>query len=83
MLINPMLTMYAAELLRYQAGLKVKCFMVENHLTLKDTKTLDSGKTFFDISVNTDRIYMRLQADTLKKLQKYEHFMRLLNKGLV
>ena len=30
-------------------------------------KAVDSGKTFFDISVNTDQIGMRFEADTPEK----------------
>ena len=43
---------------------------VENHVTSKQQqwriplKDVDSGKTLFDISVNTDQICIRLEADT-------------------
>ena len=33
----------------------------------------DSGKTLFDISVNTGQICMKFEADTQQKLLKYAH----------
>ena len=46
-------------------------------------KTVDSGQTFVDISVNTGRICTRLEADTPGKWQQQAHCMRLTDKTLV
>ena len=39
--------------------------------------SVDSGKTFFDISVNTDQIGMGIEADTPEKMTATFHRMRL------
>ena len=46
-------------------------------------KNIDSGKTFFDISVNTGQICIGFEADTLKKWQQHAHCMWLSDKDLV
>ena len=53
--------------------------------TVTDTilKPLDSGKTFFDISVNASQICMGFEADTPEKRQQHGHYMRLSDKDLV
>ena len=43
----------------------------------------DSGKTLFDISVNTGQICMRFEADTLQKLLKYAHINKFPDKKLI
>ena len=40
----------------------------------------DSGKTLFDISVNTGQICMRFEADTPQKLLKYAHLTKFPDK---
>ena len=45
--------------------------------------TIDSGKTFFDISVTTGQIGMEFEADTPQKWQQHAHCMRLSDKDLV
>ena len=37
-------------------------------------KNVDSGKNFFDISVNTDQIDMGFEADTTEKWKQLVHF---------
>ena len=44
---------------------------------------VESGKTFFDISVNTGQICKEFKADTLEKRQQHAHRMRLSDKDLV
>ena len=46
-------------------------------------KPLDSGKTFFDISVNTDKICIEFEADIPEKWQTHAHCMQLSDKDLV
>ena len=43
----------------------------------------DSGKTLFDISVNTSQICMRFEADTPQKLLKYAHLTKFPDKKLI
>ena len=43
----------------------------------------DSGKTLFDISVNTGQICMRFEADTPQKLLKYAHLTKFPGKKLI
>ena len=43
----------------------------------------DSGKTLFDISVNTGQICMRFEADTPQKLLKYAHLSNFPDKKLI
>ena len=43
----------------------------------------DSGKTLFDISVNTGQICMRFEADTPQKLLKYAHLTKFPDKKLI
>ena len=43
----------------------------------------DSGKTLFDISVNTDHICMKFEADTPQKLLKYTHLTKFSGKRLI
>ena len=47
------------------------------------SKPLESGKTFFDISVNTDQIGMGFEADTPEKLQQHVDLLRLSDKDPV
>ena len=42
----------------------------------------DSGKTLFDISVNTGQICMKFEADTPQKL-KYAHLTKFSDKKLI
>ena len=42
-----------------------------------------SGKTLFDISVNTGQICMKFEADTPQKLLKYAHLTKFSNKQLI
>ena len=44
---------------------------------------VNSGKTFFDISVNTGQICMGFEADTPEKRQQHAHCMGLSVKDLV
>ena len=46
-------------------------------------KNVDSGKTFFDISVNTGQICMGFEAEIPEKLKQQAHRMRLSDKDLV
>ena len=46
-------------------------------------KTVDSGKTFFDISVNTGQICMGSKADTLEKGHQHAHIIVFSDKDLV
>ena len=57
----------------YQSQLGI--YMVENHITSKQQQwwiplksPVDSGKTFFYISVNTGQIGMGFEADTPEKM---------------
>ena len=43
----------------------------------------DSGKTLFDISVNTGQICMKFEADTPQKLLKYAHLIKFPDKNLI
>ena len=43
----------------------------------------DSGKTLFDISVNTGQICMKFEADTPQKLLKYAHLTTFSDKKLI
>ena len=43
----------------------------------------DSGKTLFDISVNTGQICMKFEADTPQKLLKYAHLIKFSDKKLI
>ena len=43
----------------------------------------DSGKTLFDISVNTGQICMKFEADTPQKLLKYAHLTKFPDKKLI
>ena len=43
----------------------------------------DSGKTLFDISVNTGQICMKFEADTLQILLKYVHLTKFPDKKLI
>ena len=58
-------------------------------MTLEDkngrylSKPLNSDKTFFDISVNTDQIGMGIQADIPEKWHQHVHLKRLSDKSLV
>ena len=63
---------------------------VENHVTSKQQQwrkplknTVDSGRTFFDISVKISQICMCVEADTPEKVQQHAHCMRLSDKDLV
>ena len=61
----------------------------ENHVILKQQqwpiplKTVDSGNTFFNISVNNGQICMGYEANILAKWQQQAHCMRLKDKDLV
>ena len=62
--------------------------VAEKHITSKQQwwiqlKNVDSGKTSFDISVNTGQILMGFEEDTPAKLHQHAHHMRLLDKDLV
>ena len=61
-----------------------------NHTTSKQQqwqlplkKKVDSGKTFFDINVNTCQICMGFEADTPEKRQQHAHRMQLSHQDLV
>ena len=43
-------------------------------------KSFDSGKTFFDISINSGHICMGFEADTPEQWQHQAHRMRLSDK---
>ena len=43
----------------------------------------DSGKTLFDIAVNTGQICMKFEADTPQKLLKYAHLTKYSDKKLI
>ena len=43
----------------------------------------DSGKTLFDISVNTGQICMKFEADTPQMLLKYAHLTKFSDKKLI
>ena len=43
----------------------------------------DSGKTLFDISVNTGQICMKFEADTPQKWLKYAHLTKFSDKKLI
>ena len=43
----------------------------------------DSGKTLFDISINTGQICMKFEADTPQKLLKYAHLSKYSDKKLI
>ena len=47
------------------------------------SKSLDSGKTYYDIFVNTCQICIWFKADTPEKLQKLAQLMRLTDKDLL
>ena len=72
--------MFLAEFSKVQGSnyhfqpLYVQLYMAENHVTLKQQQwriplknPIISGKTFFDISINTGQIGMGFKADTPKK----------------
>ena len=59
-----------------------------NFLTTTKANTIkknpaNSGKTFFDISVNTGQICMGFKADTPEKWQQQANHKQLLDKDLV
>ena len=43
----------------------------------------DSGKSLFDISVNTGQICMKFEADTPQNLLKYAHLIKFSDKKLI
>ena len=45
-------------------------------------KNVDSGKTFFDISINTGQICLGFEIDTMEKWQQHAHCMWLSDKDL-
>ena len=47
------------------------------------SKPLDSGKTFFNISVNTGQICMGFEADTTEKRKQHVYLMGLSDNDLV
>ena len=69
-------------------GKELKITTAENRVTsttMADTieNTVDSGMTFFDISVKAGQIYMALEADIPGERPQHAHCMRLFDKDLV